>query len=416
MPTDNLPNIIIIVVLLVFSSFFSASETAFSTCSRIRLKALAEKGHKGAKRALEMAENFDKALTTILIGNNIVNIVSTSVATTLFVALFGDTGAGIAAMVMTILVLIFGEIIPKSLAKETADDGVMWMSVPLKFIMVILTPFSALFTLMKNGIIKLFNVRSSNKGVTADELLYIVNEGEEQGSLDEDESDLVRSAIRFDGKNAEDILVPRVSVVAVEINESLEEIRRVFMDEMYSRLPVYEKTVDNIVGIITFKSFMRLLSEGGTSIQPILQKPLYVSTLKPINDIMQEMQKEKQHIAVVVDQFGGTEGIVTMEDIIEELVGEIYDESDEVLQPVVMLGENTYIISGELSVSDMLEQLELDEKSIKTEYTTVAGWVMELFEGIPSEGDTITSGIFTVTVIKLHEQHIEKIRLNINKE
>ncbi|MBR6695358.1 MAG: DUF21 domain-containing protein, partial [Oscillospiraceae bacterium] len=179
MPTDILPSIIIIAVLLVFSAFFSASETAFSTCNRIKLKTLAEKGHKGAKRALKIADAFDKTLTTILIGNNIVNIASTSITTTLFVMLFGDAGAGIATAVMTVLVLIFGEIIPKSLAKETADDGVMWMSVPLRFIMFILTPFSALFTLLKNGIIKLFNVRSSNTGVTADELLYIVNEGEE---------------------------------------------------------------------------------------------------------------------------------------------------------------------------------------------------------------------------------------------
>ncbi|MBR6694945.1 MAG: HlyC/CorC family transporter, partial [Oscillospiraceae bacterium] len=317
----------------------------------------------------------------------------------------------IATAVMTVLVLIFGEIIPKSLAKETADDGVMWMSVPLKFIMFILTPFSALFTLLKNGIIKLFNVRSSNTGVTADELLYIVNEGEEQGSLDEDESDLVRSAILFDGKNAEDILVPRVSLVAVEINQSVEEIKKVFVEEMYSRLPVYEKTIDSIVGIITFKSFMRLMEQGGTSIQSIIQKPLYVSTLKPINDIMQEMQKSKQHIAVVVDQFGGTEGIVTMEDIIEELVGEIYDESDEVLQPVIALGDDAYIISGELSVNDMLEKLGLPENTIKSEYTTVAGWALELFEGIPSENQTIDTEKFTVTAVKLDEQRVEKVRV-----
>ena len=411
MPTDILPSIIIIAVLLVFSAFFSASETAFSTCNRIKLKTLAEKGHKGAKRALKIADAFDKTLTTILIGNNIVNIASTSIATTLFVTLFGDAGAGIATAVMTVLVLIFGEILPKSLAKETADDGVVWMSVPLKFIMFILTPFSALFTLLKNGIIKLFNVRSSNTGVTADELLYIVNEGEEQGSLDEDESDLVRSAILFDGKNAEDILVPRVSLVAVEINQSVEEIKKVFVEEMYSRLPVYEKTIDSIVGIITFKSFMRLMEQGGTSIQSIIQKPLYVSTLKPINDIMQEMQKSKQHIAVVVDQFGGTEGIVTMEDIIEELVGEIYDESDEVLQPVIALGDDIYLISGELSVNDMLEKLGLPENTITSEYTTVAGWALELFEGIPSENQTIDIEKFTVTAVKLDEQRVEKVKV-----
>lgn len=418
MPSDNadtaiLPYLLAIIILTLFSAFFSAAEMSVSTCNHIRLKALAEKGSKSAKCALKLAHGFDKTLTTILVGNNIVNIASTSVGTMLCISLFGDKGAGIATALMTVIILVFAEIMPKSLAKETADKSVLWMSGPLRFFVIILTPITFIFTLLKKAVTALFKVSSDDKGVTEDELKYIINESEEHGVLEEQESDLVRSALEFDEIDVSDILVPRVAVTAVEINQPVEEIKKVFMSEMYSRLPVYEKNIDSIVGIITFKSFTRMLDEGGSSIAGIIQKPLYVSTLKPINEVMQDMQKSKQHMAVVMDQFGGTEGIVTMEDIIEELVGEIYDESDEVKLPVIKISENSYLISGELSVSDMLEQLELDEDLIETECTTVGGWVMELFESIPDEDDTITDGIFTVTVKKLDEQRVEKIRLDI---
>lgn len=407
------PQIIAIAVLLALSAFFSASETAISTANRIRLKTAAEKGNKTSVRALKLAENFDKTITTILIGNNIVNICSTSLLTVVCLALLGDKGAGIASVVMTVLVLIFGEILPKSLAKETADKSVLWMSAPLNLLTIVLTPVSTLFSALKKGVTKLFNVSSDDSGVSEEELMYIIEESEESGILEEQESDLVRSALEFDEISISEILVPRVSVTAVEINQPIEEILEVFKSEMYSRLPVYEKTIDSIVGIITFKSFMRLIDEENPSVRSIIQKPLYVSALKPINQVMHEMQKAKQHMAVVMDQFGGTEGIVTMEDIIEELVGEIYDESDEVVHPLVQISENAYSVSCDLSVNDMLEQLNLRPDAIETECTAVGGWVMELFESIPEKDETITSGIFTVTVTETDEQKLKKIRLEI---
>lgn len=411
---DYVPQIIAIILLISFSAFFSGSETAISTANRIRLRAAAEKGDKKSARALRLAENYDKTLTTILVGNNIVNILSTSILTVVCLALFGESGTGIATAVMTVLILIFGEILPKSLSKETADKTVLWMAIPLNFLVIVLTPVSSLFSALKNGVTKLFNVSSSDDSVSEEELMFIIEESEEKGVLEEQESDLVRSALEFDEISISEILVPRVSVTAVEINQPIEEIREIFRTEMYSRLPVYEKTIDSIVGIITLKSFMRLEDEENPSIRSILQKPLYVSALKPINQVMHEMQKAKQHMAVVMDQFGGTEGIVTMEDIIEELVGEIYDESDEVIHPLVQISENTYSVSCDLSVSDMLEQLDLKPDTIETDCTAVGGWVMELFESIPEKDETITSGIFTVTVTETDEQKLKKIRLEVN--
>jgi len=321
-------NIILIVILIILSAMFSSCETAFSTVNKMRLKNYAQQGNRKAAKALKISEAYDKALTVILIGNNIVNIASTSISTVLFTQLFGAKGVGIATAVMTVTVLIFGEILPKSIAKENAESFTFFFSGPLSALIVIFTPFVWFFSSLKNLLSKLYSSSEKTPSVTEDELKYIIDEIEEEGVLEESESNLVRSALDFDETKVSEILTPRVKVIGVEINSTIEEIKSVFLTEMYSRLPIYEKNLDNIVGIITQKDFFKMISENRTDIRSIIQNAVFLSEFKLINDALHEMQHSKTHMAVILDQYGGTKGIVTMEDIIEELVGEIYDEND----------------------------------------------------------------------------------------
>ena len=391
-------------------------ETAFSTVNKIRLKHQAANGSKKAERALKIAENFDKALTTILVGNNIVNILSSALGTVIFTELFGAAGVAVATAVMTILVLIFGEIMPKSFAKQHAESCALAFSGLLGTIMWVLTPISAIFAFLQRAMAKLSKGEDA-PNFTEDELKYIINEIEDPGVLEEQESELVKSALEFDETTIEQILVPRVKVVAVERNDDPDEIMEIFIRDRYTRLPVYDKSIDNIVGLINEKDFFKLKfhSEGKPiTIEDIIQKALYVSEMKLISEVLYEMQRTKIHMAIVKDQYGGTSGIVTMEDIIEELVGEIYDETDEVVDNVVEVAKDMYEIQADLSINDMLEELELPDNLIETDSNTVGGWVMELFGRIPEEGATETSGMFTVTILESDEQSVSKVGIKLD--
>lgn len=407
-------NVILIIILLLFSGFFSACETSFASVNRIRLKNYAAQGDKKAKRALEIANKYDSALTAILIGNNIVNIASASVGTVLFTEILGANGVGIATVFMTIAVLIFGEIIPKSIAKENAESVTLAVSEVLGIIITILSPLTWLFSHLKRLVSKLINSGEVQPTVTVEELKYIIDEIEDQGVLEESESDLVRSALEFDDILVSQILVPRVNIIAVEVNDPIDEIKMLFVDEMYTRIPVYENNIDNIIGVINEKDFFKMMVNGGDSIDSIITQTMYISELKPISQVLHQMQKSKIHMAIIVDQYGGTQGIVTMEDIIEELVGEIYDENDEIISSLTKVSENVYEVSGLLSINDMLETLEIPVDLIDSGSTTIGGWVMELFGDIPAESDCIKKGIFTVTVLKVEDQKIDKVMIEVD--
>ena len=395
-------------------------ETAFSTVNKIRLRHQAANGDKRAEKALKIADNFDKTITTILIGNNIVNIFSASLATLICTRLFEEslgtaTATAISTASMTIIVLIFGEILPKSLAKQNAERFALTFASLMSFFNLVLTPVSTIFMFIQKAATKLFKSADA-PSVTEDELKYIIEEIEDEGVLEEKESELVRSALEFDETRIEEILVPRVKIVAVEQDDDVESIKEIFLKERYSRLPVYDKNIDNIVGILNEKDFFALYTQNGVkpnSVTSIIQKALYISEMKPISEVLYEMQRTKIHMAIVKDQYGGTSGLVTLEDIIEELVGEIYDENDEIIQSVVSVGENMYEIMADLSLSDMLEKLELPEDIIKSESNTVGGWVMELFDCIPEKNASVKDGIFTVTVIDSDDQSVSRIGLKI---
>ncbi|MBQ3885259.1 MAG: HlyC/CorC family transporter [Ruminococcus sp.] len=402
--------ILLVICMMVFSALFSSTETAYSSVNKLRLKNYEAQGNKKAKKALKLANKFDEVLTAVLIGNNIVNIATSSVSTLVFMKFFGSNGAAISTIVITILVLVFCEVIPKSYAKKNAEKLALSFAAPLSFLVTVFKPLVWLLNKLSSLVAKGGEEAPS---VTEDELKYMIDEIEEQGVIEEQESELVKSALEFDEITINEILIPRVKVVGVEIGDDIEEIKKIFCTEMYSRLPVYEKSLDDIVGLITNKAFFKMLIEGGNDIRSIIQEVPHIADTKLISEAMKEMQRSKVHFAVVTDQYGGTKGIVTLEDIIEELVGEIYDEDDEIINQIYMLAPDKYEVSGDMNISDMLEQLDLDEDMIQTDYTSVGGWVTDVMEHIPEAGETAETGAFRITVAKMDEQTVEKVIIEV---
>ncbi|MCL2053900.1 MAG: hemolysin family protein [Oscillospiraceae bacterium] len=408
---------IVIILLLTASCFFSAAETSYLSSNKIRLKHMASKGNRGAERALKISESFSKTITSVLVGNTIVNLTLAAVGAMTFVNLMGDRGAAVSTAIITVLVLIFGEILPKSYAKQYPEKTAAALSGALYIVIIAMSPLVYIFTLIQNGASKLYK-SSDTPSVTEDELKTIISEIEDEGVLEEEESELVKSALEFDETSIEEILVPRVKIVAVEREDSIDKILRIFQKERYSRLPVYDKSIDNIIGLLHEKDFMSMIvgGEEPRSIGGLIKKAIYVSEMKPISDVLYEMQRAKIHMAIVKDQYGGTSGIVSMEDIIEELVGEIYDENDEIVLPVVEMGKDEYEIQGDFSIGDMVERLELPEDAVLSESKTVSGWAMELFEGIPAPGDEIETALFKVSVIGVDDKRVNKIHLTVKRK
>ncbi|MDE5619066.1 MAG: hemolysin family protein [Ruminococcus sp.] len=412
MDNSDLWKIVLVIIMMIFSALFSSTETAYSSVNKLRLKNYEAQGNKKASKAIRLANKFDEVLTAVLIGNNIVNIATSSVSTLLFVSIFGSNGAAISTAVITILVLVFCEVLPKSYAKKNAEKLALLFSSPLSVLVTVLKP--AVWIL--NKISSLLSSGEEAPSVTEDELKYMIDEIEEQGVIEEQESELVKSALEFDEISVDEILIPRVKVVGVEIGAEIDEIKKIFTTEMYSRLPVYEKSLDDIVGIITNKAFFKMLTEGKCDITSIIQEVPHIADIKLISEAMRDMQRSKVHLAVVVDQYGGTKGIVTLEDIIEELVGEIYDEDDEIVARIVKLTPDKFEIAGDMSINDMLEQLGLDDELVQTEYNSVGGWVTEVMEHIPENNETAETGIFRLTASKVNEQTVEKVILEIKRE
>lgn len=406
--------ILVLVVLVLLSAFFSASETAISTVNRIRMRNYADEGNKKAQKVIHMADNYDRTLSTILVGNNIVNITFASLSTMLFTNLFGVSGVGIATLVSTIVVLIFGEILPKSMAKEFADTFALTVAYPLYWIMLVLTPVVYIFIGIKKGIMRIFKPQKKQVSVTEQELKYIIEEIEDEGVLEKQESELVRSALDFDEITAEEILTPRVDVVSVEADASTETIKDLFIEEHYSRIPVYEDSIDNIIGVLYSKDFFTAYVKGTEfSIRDMLQSVIFIPPSKKISELFSELQKSKSHLAVVTDQYGGNMGIVTLEDILEELVGEIWDEYDEDERDFVPLDENTFEISGDLRVSDLVEELKIEGLIIETGSNSAGGWALESFGHIPAEGESFMNGILKVTVKEVSENRIIRLTVQV---
>ncbi|HEZ7985580.1 MAG TPA: hemolysin family protein [Ruminococcus sp.] len=412
MDSSDIWKIILVIVMMIFSALFSSTETAYSSVNKLRLKNYESQGNKKAAKALKLANRFDDVLTAVLIGNNVVNIATSSISTLIFINLMGSKGPAISTIVITIIVLIFCEVLPKSYAKKNAEKLALMFAVPLSALVVLLKPFVWALNKLSSAISK----GDEAPTVTEDELKYMIDEIEKEGVIEEQESELVKSALEFDEITVNEILIPRTKVVGVEIGDTIDEIKEIFSSELYSRLPVYEKSLDNIVGIITNKSFFKMLTNGSEDIASIIQEVPHIADSKLISAALRDMQRSKVHLAVVIDQYGGTKGIVTLEDIIEELVGEIYDEDDEIVANVVRLAPDKYEVAGDMSLSDMLERLELAEDLVHTDYTSVGGWITDVLERIPEEGETAETGVFRLTASKVCEQTVEKVIVEILRD
>ena len=399
-----------LVILVGFSAFFSASETAFSSLNQIRLKSRAEDGDSSAARVLAMAEQYDKLLSTILIGNNIVNIAAASIGTIIFTKMLGaERGATVSTMVLTIVVLIFGEVTPKSLAKEMPETIATAVAPVLSLLMLVLTPLTWLFSQWKR-LLSHFVHSSESDTITEGELMTMVSEAENDGELTDRESELIRSAIEFDDVEVEEILTPRVDVVAVADDISLEELAQTFAESGYSRLPVYHGTIDNIIGVVHEKDFYIARLKKATKIEDLVAPTLYTTGSTQISQLLRTLREQHHHMAVVVDEYGGTEGIITLEDILEELVGEIWDEHDEVTEDFRKQSDGSWLVSGSASVDDLFETLDLPEDE-DIDSNTVNGLVQEKTCHLPKVGDHFSLGEYDGVVTRTARRRVTEVRL-----
>lgn len=398
---------IVIGLLILCSSFFSCIETAFSCVSTARLKNEESKGNKKARNALFITENFDKALTTILIGNNVVNLGCSSLATVLCMNIFQNFAAAISTGLTTLLVLIFGEIIPKCIGKEKSEAVALNTAIILKGIMIVLTPLSFLFIAIKTGALKLLNIRNDSPTVTEDELKYIIEHSENEGVLEEEESEMVQSALEFDEKSAFEVLTPRVDMLALDIDDDFETNKNKILTERYSRVPVYKENLDNILGILYTRDYLEELIEGKTpDIKLLINDAFFTYKSRKLSALMNDLRKNQVNMAIVTDEYGGTLGIVTMEDLIEEIVGEIYDEDEDIEKEYTKLRENCYFVSGDLDFDQLLELTDREDFDNDTESHTVGGFIFEHMGRIPKVGDKFEIDGLSFEVYKVEERRI----------
>ncbi len=410
---------IFVFVLVVFSAFFSSSETAVTSFNKLRLKNKAEDGNKKAAKALEMASDYDKTISSILIGNTVVNLATTSIVTVLFVDLFGQSyGPLFATIFISVVILIFGEILPKSYAKENADSLILKMSGLLLLFTKFLYPLTILFLFIRQFMGRFINSKDdSDENITEAELKCMIDEIEHQGGLEKDESELVQMALDFDEISVEEILTPRVDIIGIDIHESVENIQKVLISEKFSRVPVYDKTIDNVVGVLLEREFFKsMVLSKSFDIKQNLQKPLFVPQWLKISDVLKELQRNKTHMAIVTDEHGGTMGLVTMEDVLEELVGEIWDEYDEVEQNIIKIDDETYEVEGSMNIKSMMEYFGFLTKNFESEGNTVGGWVMEQLHKILEEEDSFEYKNMTVTVKEITDQRVTKVVIKIHSK
>lgn len=407
---NHLPSLLGMVICIILSGYFSATETAFSSLNKTRMKYMAEKGNKRAKNALRLAENYDKLISTILIGNNIVNIATASIGTLIFVDLLGqELGATVSTVVVTIVVLIFGEITPKSIAKDYPERFALFSAPFIGALLWLFTPLNFLFSLWKKLVALLFHGDEEDK-MSQEELLLLLEEVEQEGAIDKSEGTLLRNAVEFGDLEVQSILTHRVDLEAVEVNATKEEIAAKFTETRFSRLLVYEETIDKIVGVLHLKDFYDGMGINPKPLRDIMTPPLFIHQTEKVDDLLQLLKSSKSHIAVVIDEYGGTLGIVTMEDILEELVGEIWDEHDEVEEPFRQLSENTYLVDCTVTLDDFCDFFDVESDS---ESVSLGGWIMDQMQRIPEKGDQFTYENLTITATEIDDHRIEWVTVEV---
>ena len=397
---------IIIAVLILLSGFFSCVETAFSCANTIRLKALRDDGNRRAKTALWVTDNFDKALTAILIGNNVVNLGCSSLATILCLNIFKNYGAAIATGGTTLLVLTFGEVIPKCLGREMSDGIVLHTAGILKVLTYVLTPLVYFFTGIKSLFMKIANIKKNSPSVTEDELKYIIETIEEEGILEEQESELVQSALEFDEKTAQEILTPRVDVTVIDIDDSMEDIHDLIIRERYSRIPVYENDIDNIIGILHTRDYLEKVIAGEkVDLRSLITPAHFIYKNLKLSDILSDFRANRLHIAIVTDEYGGMLGIVTMEDLLEEIVGDIWDEDEDIEHTCTKMDDDRYLVSGDMDLEELFELFDIRPDD-NIESNSVGGFIVEQLGDIPIRGQKVVYEGVTFTVKRVRNRRI----------
>lgn len=417
MPDGSVPLLLVLIILVILSGFFSATETAYTSLNKIKIKSLMNEGNKRAKQVYNLCEKYESLLTTTLIGNNIVNLSAASVGGVLFAKLI--TGGGIdpsvlSTMVLTVVILIFGEITPKLLAKSYPENVAMTFYPIIMFFYYVLFPLNFIFSLYQKLIAIIFKVQKDD-AITDEQLMTIVDEAEEDGVLEEDESDLVRSALEFGDSEAGDILVPRVKIVAVSVNQTMEEIRKTFNESGFSRLLVYKDSIDNVIGFIHEKDFYNSYLNGGKDIRSILKHIINTSEHTKISELLKTLQGSKSQIAAVYDEYGGLLGMLTIEDILEELVGEIWDEHDEEEHLIKKVSDEDYIVCGNCDVDALFDELGMDSKeSDDMDSNTVGGLITEKLEGIPEVGESVDIDNLHMEVVKASDKQVLEVKVTLH--
>lgn len=423
-----LPYILIIFVCLIFSAFFSGSEIAFNTANKSRLKKSADAGSSTAKMAYKTAENFTTALSTILIGNNLANIAASTAATVIAIRIFVDYGNGseslaslVATLVLTFIVLIFGEIVPKVICKKYADKVARIVVIPIRILTVILYPLVFVITLIARLLAKLWGKEKTDNAptVTEDELSTIIDTVEEEGVIDEDKSELLQSTLEFQDTTVEEVMTARINMVDIDIEDDMENIIQTIEESRYSRIPVYEDDIDNIIGVLYLNHYYKELAENDgdyskIDIRSLLLRPKMIHKTMKLPAALAMMREEKIHLAIVIDEFGGTLGIVSMEDILEEIVGEIWDESDEIVSMIERTGDNTYDVSGDMNIDDFFYEIEFEDNEFECEYSTVGGWAVEALDADPHVGDSFTYKNLCVIVTEMDELRVVKLTVLVS--
>ena len=403
--------IAVLTVCVALSAFFSASETSFTSVNRVKLKTMAQNGNRRAKAALALAEDYDRLITTILIGNNIVNIAASSLATSLFLVLLNNQtnlATTVSTVVMTVVILIFGEVSPKAIAKESPESLAMTFAPVLRLLCTIFTPFAVTFSALKKLLTKAFKTEDGESYIE-EELMTMVEEAESEGDMEHHEGELIRSAIEFnDDRDVLSVLTPRVDVTAIEDTATMDEAAEVFRASGYSRVPVYHEDMDHIVGILNEKDFYLRQHQGVTDITEIMKPPVYAPSTLKLSKLLKLFQAQKTHLIIVLDEFGGTEGIATMEDVLEELVGEIYDEHDDVEQDTLIMDDGSQLVDGSMQLSELLDKLGVEDIY---NAETVGGFAAEVLGIIPFVGAEFETDEIRGLVTQMEKRRVTQVRV-----
>ena len=411
MDSHSIFTVLTLLFLVLLSAYFSATEIAFSALNRIRVNNMSENGSKRAALVLRLYDNYDKLLSTILVGNNIVNISAASLSAVLFLKYFENTGIMMSTVIITAVVLIFGEVTPKSLAKESPERFALASAPLLSLFMLILTPVNYLFAQWKKFLSAIFKSSSDDRAITEQELLSIVEIAEHEGAIDEEDKQLIHNAIEYNDTQAYDILTPRMNIVGISKGAPVDDIAELFLESGYTRIPVYNESIDNIIGVVHLRDFLEYVMKKKADLDSIISPAVFVAPSIKISDLFKRLQKEKLHMVFVTDEYGGTAGVVTMEDILEELVGEIWDESDEIIEEFVYLEENKYKVLCSADIEKMFEFFNLTGES---ESSTVGGWIMDILGKIPEEGDSFEYKNLSITVQKTGRRKALECIVSVN--